>query len=72
MQLYIKKTNTTIKKKMGRGFKQPFLQRRQTDGQKTHEKNAQHHQSTENCKSKPQGGLPIRMGNVRKAENSKY
>ena len=37
MQLNIKKTNNPIKK-MGGRFKQTFLQRRHTDGQKAHEK----------------------------------
>ena len=39
IQLYIKKTN----QKMIRRSKQTFLQRRQTDGQKAHEKDSQHH-----------------------------
>ena len=37
LQLHTKKTNNPIKK-MGRRSKQTVLQRRQTDGQKTHEK----------------------------------
>ena len=37
MQLNIKKTNNTIKKKKGRRPKQTFFQGRHTDGQKAHE-----------------------------------
>ena len=38
---------------MVRGSKQTILQRRQTDGQKAHEKDVQHHY-LEKCKSKLQ------------------
>ena len=37
MQLY-RKENMQPNQKVGRRCKEPFLQRRQTDGQKTHEK----------------------------------
>ena len=49
IEFYIKKKNN---QKMGRRSKQTFLQRRHTDGQKTHEKNVQHHKLLEKCKSK--------------------
>ena len=60
IQLYIKKTNNTIQKKKKTKKKQvgiskwTFLQRRQTDGTKTHEKDATNHKLLEKCKSKLQ------------------
>ena len=58
MQLNTKtKAPQIIQFKSGKGPEQTFFQRRDRDGQQTCEKNAQHHQSSGKCKSKPQQGM---------------